>query len=195
MLQGGHLHPATHDVPIADEREIANGFRYLLETHGRKSVAPWFTDSVTTAMHRIESSPGTLYSTVNGETEARTIMVSLNLEYVGPGESVPNDGFKSYTSTPLGPIAIEGYTYAIGISFGANRDSVRIVDGTYLKVSADTTSLSIVRNGVSILEIPLQEASIPQQPVSDSVAPRCPTRHCVSQPGTVMLPHLPTSRA
>ena len=94
ILQGGHLHRATHDVPIADEREIASGLRYLLETHGRESVAPWFTDSVTTAMHRIESSPGTLYSTVGGEAEARTIMVSLNLEYVGPGESVPNDGFQ-----------------------------------------------------------------------------------------------------
>jgi hypothetical protein len=148
LLQGGHLRPATHDVPLADRREIGDGFRYLLETHGRESVAPWFNDSIATIMH----------SVVGGEMEARAIMANLNLEYVGPGASLANNDFKYYTSTPLRPIAIEGYSYAIRLSFPALRDSVQIVDGTYLKVSADTTALRVVRDGVSILEIPLQEA-------------------------------------
>ncbi|MFI5248749.1 MAG: DUF4153 domain-containing protein [Gemmatimonadales bacterium] len=170
ILQDGHLHPATHDVPIADEREIASGFRYLLETHAREPVAPWLTDSVTTALHGTDSVPATRHTmvvaskgeartiAVGGGADARAIMAKLNLEYVAPGDSVPNTGFKSYSSKPLGPIAIDGYTYAIRFAFGANRDSVRIMDGTYLEVSTDTTALNVVRNGVSILELPLQDA-------------------------------------
>jgi Domain of unknown function (DUF4153) len=148
LLQDGHLHPATHDVSFADQREISNGFRYLLETHGRAPVAPWFTDSITTIMHRV----------VGSDMEARAIMANLHLEYVGPGESLTNADFKYYTSTPLRPIAIEGYSYAVRLSFPTLRDSVQIVDGTYLKVSTDTAALIVVRDGVSILVIPLQEA-------------------------------------
>jgi hypothetical protein len=158
ILRDGHLHRATHDVPVADEREIASGLRYLLETHGRESIAPWLTDSITTAVHGTDSIAGNTNSAVGGDAEARAIMANLNLEYLERGESVPYAGFKSYTSKPLGSIAIEGYTYAIRFAFGANRDSVQIVDGTWLEVSADTSSLSVMRNGVSILEIPLQEA-------------------------------------
>jgi hypothetical protein len=174
LLLGGHLRPATHDVPFADTREISNGFRYLLETHGRKPVASWLTDSMSATMHR-DSIRAAVNSVVDGEVEARTIMANLHLEYVGPGASLANDDLKYYTATPLLPIAIEGYSYAIRLSFPALRDSVQIVDGTYLKVSADTTALRVVRDGVPVLEIPLQEAL-------DSAAAR-------GQAGRPSIPH------
>ena len=191
ILQGGHLHRATHDVPIADEREIASGLRYLLETHGRESVAPWFTDSVTTAIHRTDSSPGTLYSMVGGKAEARTIMVSLNLEYVGPGESVRTRAsnrtrLNRSARLPLKaiPTPSDLRSAPTGIPCGFGRDLSRGVN-RYDRAE-------FVRNGVPILESRCRKPSIPQQPVSDSVAPRCPIRHCVSQPETATSPRLPT---
>jgi hypothetical protein len=66
--------------------------------------------------------------------------------------------FRTYSAAPLPPIAIDGYSYAIRISLRSTRDSVRITDGTYLKLSPDTTALRVARDGISIIEIPLQEA-------------------------------------
>ena len=66
--------------------------------------------------------------------------------------------FRSYNSAPLAPIPIDGYSYAVRMSLRSMRDSVRIVDGTYLKLSPDTTALRVTHDGISIIEIPLQEA-------------------------------------
>jgi hypothetical protein len=148
LLQAGHLHRSTHDVPAADERAIGSGFRYLLETHSLASVATWFTDSIRANTTSVEY----------GEPEVRAILSSLGLEYVEPGRYSANDHYGTFTAARLPPIAIDGYSYAIQMSFRSMRDSLRIVDGTYLKLSADTTALRVARDGISILEIPLQEA-------------------------------------
>jgi hypothetical protein len=92
---------------------------------------------------------------VHGEYDARTIMKKLGLEYVSPGANATEPSFEQYSRGPLPPIAIDGYSYAIHISLRPTRDSVKIVGGAYLKVSADTTVLHVTRAGVSILEIPL----------------------------------------
>lgn len=167
LLQGGHLRPATHDVSVADEREISGGFQYLLETHGRVSVASWFTDSITPAVQTGTSTQTavvggnttvTTHTVAGADAEARTIMTRLNLEYVGPREYRLNNEFRNFSAAPLPPIAIDGYSYAIRMSLRSMRDSVRIMDGTYLKLSTDTTALRVARDGISIIEIPLQEA-------------------------------------
>jgi Domain of unknown function (DUF4153) len=148
LLQAGHLHRSTHDVPGADERAISSGFRYLLETHSLASVATWFTDSIRANTQSAEY----------GETEVRAILSSLGLEYVEPGQYWANDHYGTFNAPRLPAIAIDGYGYAIQMSVRSMRDSLRIVDGTYLTLSADTTALRVARDGISILEIPLQEA-------------------------------------
>ena len=170
LLQNGHLRRATHDVSAADEHEIGSGFRYLLETHGRASVASWFTDSSRAATQTgVVTEPSVMrgdtttstHSVVNANAEAHTIMTELDLDYPESGRRGVyrvNNEFRSYVAAPPPPIAIGGYSYAIRMSFHSMRDSVRIVDGTYLKLSSDTTALSVARDGVPILEIPLQEA-------------------------------------
>jgi Domain of unknown function (DUF4153) len=168
LLQNGHLHPATHDVSFADEREISSGFHYLLETHGSSSVASWLTDSIRPAAHSGASpDTGVLDNATqvrtqqivsNVPSDAATIMHRLNLEYVEPGNTSPDVYYGTFNAAPLPPIAIGGYSYAIQMSVQSLRDSLRIVDGTYLKLSTDTTALRITRDGVPILEIPLQEA-------------------------------------
>jgi hypothetical protein len=167
LLQNGHLHPAPRDVSFADEREISSGFHYLLETHGSSSIASWFTDSVRPATRSGASTDTvldsatmvrTLESLASVTSDAATIMHRLNLEYVEPGTNSPTDHYGTFNAAPLPSIAIDGYSYAIQMSVQSLRDSLRIVDGTYLKLSADTTALRIARDGVSILEIPLQEA-------------------------------------
>ena len=109
LLQGGHLHPATHVVSVADEREIGNGFRYLLETHGRDPVASWFTDSIMAAIHG-DSVVATRQGMVGGDAEAHAIMAKLNLDFVERGAYPANDEFGSYNSMLRPPIAIDGYT-------------------------------------------------------------------------------------
>jgi len=168
LLRDGHLRPATHDVSLADEREISSGFHYLLETDGRASVSSWFTDSVRPDAHagaitdtgvlgnaaKVRTQP----IVVGVEPDAATIMTKLHLEYVEPGAYRPSTEFRNYNSAPLAPVPIDGYSYAVRMSLRSMRDSVRIVDGTYLKWSPDTTALRVTREGASILEIPLQEA-------------------------------------
>jgi hypothetical protein len=176
LLRDGHLRPATHDVSLADEREISSGFHYLLETHGRESVSSWFTDSIRPAGNTgtVPSGDGpytitdtavirgnttvTTRNVINAEAEAASIMTNLHLEYVAPGAYRLSTEFRSYNSAPLAPIPIDGYSYAVRMSLRSMRDSVRIVDGTYLKLSPDTTALRVTHDGISIIEIPLQEA-------------------------------------
>jgi hypothetical protein len=159
LLAGGVLRPATGEVPLADRREISGGFRYLLETHGASALAPWLSDS-------LKQTLGLSRSTSNrrgSEFGARVIMTSLNLDYVSTWEGGPGEYF-NYSARPVTEAqSIEGYGYALRLSSGNARDSLKVTGGTFLRLARDSSGLQVTRDGEVLLDVPLQ-------PLVDSAA-------------------------
>ena len=151
LLTQGRLIRSTRDVPVADRTEISGGLRYLLETHGPGTIAPWLTDSVARAL-------GTSHAPFTrgaGDADARTVMQSINVEYAVAGPPGSTGYFSYYVPPPRGPIAIDGYQYAIRLSYWVARDSLKITDHTYLRLASDSARLLVSRDGAQILEVPL----------------------------------------
>jgi hypothetical protein len=149
LLANNALQPATHDVSFADRKEISSGLRYLLETHGAGTIAPWIGDSLKNAF-RVGGADAA------GEPRARAIMTALHLEYVTPWEG-ERDEYFSYYATGVGdPIAIAGFTQAMRIKFQAVRDTFRISGATYVRLGPDTLALRVERNGALLVELPLR---------------------------------------
>ena len=154
LLQNGHLRGTTREVSVADRREISGALRYLLGTHGREAIASWLSDSLTRALGTSGAAPTEL----SGNSEARAIMASLNIDYVGAGAGIEGRYFSYYSSLQPGPVAVAGYTYALRLSYVAMRDSVKIADRTFVRVSADSTALYVVQDGAILFAISLKDA-------------------------------------
>jgi hypothetical protein len=154
LLQNGHLRRTTREVSVGDRREISGALRYLLTTHGREAIAAWLSDSLSRALGTKGAAPTQL----SGNAEARAIMASLDIDYVGAGAGAEGEYFSYYSSLQPGPISIAGYTYSLRLSRAAMRDSVKIADRTFVRVSADSTALHVVRDGATILAISLRDA-------------------------------------
>jgi hypothetical protein len=154
LLQNGHLRRTTREVSLADRREISGTLRYLLATHGREVIASWLFDSLTRTLGTRGAAPTQLI----GDAEARAIMASLNIDYVGAGAGAEGEYFSYYSPLPPGPISIAGYTYELRLSRAAMRDSVKIANRTFVRVSADSTALHVVRDGAMILSVSLKDA-------------------------------------
>jgi len=152
LLAGGALRRAARDVPLADRREISGALRYLLETHGASAIGVWLSDSLkhTLAISR------SAFTWRSGESGARAIMTSLNLEYVPKREAPSGDHF-TYSARPAAEAqSIRGYAYALPLSIGNLRDSLRVRGGTYVRLGSDSMSLRVTRDGVELLDIPLR---------------------------------------
>jgi hypothetical protein len=90
-------------------------------------------------------------------------MASLNLEYVTPWEA-PSGQYFSYHAAPTPEaLPIGGYAYALRFLASSARDSLKVTDGTFLRLASDSMSLRVARNGDLLFDIPLQ-------PVVDSGA-------------------------
>jgi hypothetical protein len=83
-------------------------------------------------------------------------MTSLNLEYVPEWEASPNQHFSYYAGPGAEAMYIGGYTHTLRFSIGSVRDSLRITDGTFFRLTSDSTSLQVVRRGAVLFDIPLQ---------------------------------------
>jgi len=146
VLERGHIHVVARDVPLRDRREISGTLHYLLESHGAAAIGAWLPDSVRKLLPVAPQRYGS-------EGEARTVMAALNIEYIAPGASADADDYFSFTTgSPRDAIAIDGYTYALRLSYW-NRN---VGDAYMLRWAADSSSLELSRGGRVTLAIPLQ---------------------------------------
>ena len=150
LLADGVARPAgggggVREVPFADRKEMSAVLRYLIKTHGPKSVATWFGGSL----------PRTVSVAV--EPRVRAIMAHLGVAYVAPWERESRDESFNYRSGfHQDPIAIDGYSYAVHVTNQVLSDSVRIEAGTFLSFVKARAALLVARGGEPLLEIPLQ---------------------------------------
>ncbi|HUK22290.1 MAG TPA: DUF4153 domain-containing protein [Gemmatimonadales bacterium] len=149
LLANDTLVPATREVSFDDRRELSAGFRYLLETHGRRSIERWLTDS----LKRVVARGG------KGEPAAQALLGAIHVDYVNRGQSNQGRYFGFYAQQPAEALAITGYDYAMAVSLWRVRDSLRIAGTTFVKLGADSMSLRVVRDGGLLLEIPLASAA------------------------------------
>jgi hypothetical protein len=149
VLEDGRLRPGSHDVPLRDRREISGALHYLLESHGSAALGAWLPDSTRKVLPAAPSRFG-------AEGEAKTVMAALNLEYVSPGGYAANgDYFNFVTGSPRDAIAIDGYGFAVRLSYWNPNDSLKVGDYT-LRWAADSSGLELSRGGRAALTIPLQ---------------------------------------
>jgi hypothetical protein len=150
VIDDGHLRTAAHDVPLRDRREISGTLHYLLESHGARAIGTWLPDSVRKLLPVAPSRYGS-------EGEARTVMAALHIEYIPPGAtSDAGDYFSFTTGSPRDAIAIDGYTYALRLSYWNQNDSLKVGNDYLLRWAADSSSLELARGGRAVLTIPLQ---------------------------------------
>ncbi len=153
LLEGGHLQRSGRTMSLEDHREISGTLRYLLESHGRGAIGAWLPDSV---RNLLPASP----QRFGGETETKTVMAALNVQYV-EASALPRVGdyFNLITVSSHDAIAIDGYSYAVDLSYWNQRDSVKVGEEYVLRWSADSSALELTRNGQVALVIPLQAAA------------------------------------
>jgi len=154
MLANGTLRPPAGEVSFTERKEMSGGFRYLLETHGDGAIAGWLTDSLRQALV-IGVSRG---ARASGEPRARAIMTALRLGYVTPWEGEGRGGgyFYFYANGVAEPIEIAGYTHATRLSLAALHDSLRLAEGTFVRLGGDSASLRVTRNGALLIDVPLR---------------------------------------
>ncbi len=173
MLANGKLVAPTRDVPFEDRRELSAGFRYLLATHGRPSIARWLTDS---QQHLLAKSG-------KGEAAAQTLLAALHVGYVFDFEMNRGADFGYYAQTPSEALPIAGYDYALQVSLWKLKDSVRVADSTFVKLGPDSLSVRLVRDGVPLLDIPLAAVAEPAAAGPGRAGPRPVLRIAAGGPG------------
>lgn len=147
MLADGTLRPATRAVPDSDATTIHSGLRYLLQTHGRRAVDPWLTDSL-----RARVNPGGSYA--SAEAATRALMTAINVSYAAARRAEEGTfGFSTRRETVV--VDIAGYREAIVFSLERGRDSTATAGDVALRISADSTALAITRNNSPVLTVPL----------------------------------------
>lgn len=78
LVTEGRARPATGAVPFEDRREMSAGLRYLIQTHGAGSVAPWFGDSLA----QVDAAVRRRGPSRAADDRARMLMGHLGLEYI-----------------------------------------------------------------------------------------------------------------
>jgi Domain of unknown function (DUF4153) len=154
LLVDGTLRPASQLVSRDDRREIFSILRFLTERRADTELARWLTSAQRDTIAALRANrPGT-----EGDAEARALLASLDLEYVAPGDT-SLDEMVDYSAVSLpNPMPIDGYAFEVHLGYEIQRDSIEITSGTYAKLAADSSAITIVRGGELLLAIPFETA-------------------------------------
>jgi hypothetical protein len=172
LLVNDRLQRSTRSVPDSDRVAISAGFRYMIGTHGVQPVSAWLSDSLRRVFDGRK--PTTMASYSNREDDARAVMASINVEYVTVMRTATTGGGGSvYFVAPSLPVAtpIAGYQYALHVNLRPTADSVRIDDRTMLRLSANDATLHLLRDGASVLDVPLQPAVDSERTAAQATVP------------------------
>jgi hypothetical protein len=150
LLANGELRPAPAPSAVSDSdaTAIRAGLRYLIETHGRRSVDRWIGDRLRTRLSPIRG------GNAGAESATVAIMRALN---VRPEPSYRGrTGMFSYSVRRQSrSVDIAGYRYAIQLTGSNWRDSIVVTDSIVLRGSADSTALVVTRGATTVLNISL----------------------------------------
>lgn len=153
MLAEGRLSPATRAVSDSDATAIRSGLRYLLESHGTSSVDHWMSDSLRSRVAQLRGG-----SSRNAEGATRAIVNALNVPYLVAGRGGAPGRFSFSVRRQSTVTSVAGYTHAIDLSLSPGTDSVAVMPGVALRLSADSTALVVTRGGIATLTLSLLPA-------------------------------------
>ncbi|MDH4351074.1 MAG: DUF4153 domain-containing protein, partial [Gemmatimonadota bacterium] len=148
MLTEERIVPAVTEVAVEDRREIEAILTYLLRTHGLRSVAGWFPDSV-------RSGRGPLADGRPRQAAGRAARGVMALLALTPAEPESNirGGFR-YTARPSPvPLAIGDYRGLVRVDEWSARDP----SAAGWSVRGDTAGPALViwQDGVAVISFPL----------------------------------------
>ncbi len=148
VLAGGHVRRAAADLGPAERRALSGAVRYLVATHGSRSLTPLLGDSFTARVivpaDRASTSP---------DDRARAIVAALGVSYVAKEESPGAAGtWFAYTAEDEA-VPIAGYDLLLAIRRvppAAGRDGRPAA----VLVRA-ARSVRVLRSGTVLLDLPL----------------------------------------
>ena len=149
VLAGGHVRRAAADFAADDRKALSGAVRYLVATHGSRSLAPLLGDSFTAKVIR----PAEL-SDADPDGRARAIVEALGVRYVTRwGETGSAGKWFAYSSDDREPTPLAGYDLLVAIRTirpNAARDS-----GLVAFLVRNARSVRILRSGQPLLDVPL----------------------------------------
>lgn len=150
----GTLRTSSKNVSDTTRRNIREHFEYLFKRYG-EGVA---TSLLSEPIRRELAKDTTKGNWQRAESQTRIITSYANIEYIRSWErgtmQLPNS-FRYYAKPQLESVNIKGYTYRIILSSLTTKDSAKIVDRFFVKLSGDSTSLVILREETVVLSLPL----------------------------------------
>ena len=155
LLDGRIVASAADTAPFEVRREISATLRYLVETHGIRSL-----DDVSPELRlAAEAADTTLDRRVRSDDETARVVVenALGLAYVNRFETSPEDYVNFYADMNGRPVPLEGYDVLVRIEL-ARSDTTRVPirgDTVAIAVSARPATLHIMHAGQDLASVPL----------------------------------------
>lgn len=149
MIVDGRARSATAPVSMEDRREVSGAVRYLLTTHGSRSLRPLLGEAVTAEADTLPA--------WRADESAEAILGRLGIRYVPRWAGPDADHFFVTSGGTPEPLAVTGYDWLLrgdlryGFEMIADGDTLRIVPGDGLLV------ITVQRNGESLITADLSE--------------------------------------
>jgi hypothetical protein len=155
LLDGRIVASAADTAPFEVRREISATLRYLVETHGIRSL-----DDVSPELRlAAEAADTTVDRRVRSDDEITRVVVenALGLAYVNRFEASPEDYVNFYAVMNGRTVPLEGYDVLVRIEL-ARADTTRVPirgDTVAIAVSARPATLHIMHAGQDLASVPL----------------------------------------
>jgi hypothetical protein len=154
LLQGGKLQRATTPLSREDQQEISETFKYLIHAHGLESIGPMLADALHDSLTKSHVGRGNWYA----DSDVQAIMKSMNIDYLTAAGRAFGEYFGYYAQAIPRATPIHDFDLAVDINGWPMRDSVQLTDSITMRLTKDSTGISLTRMGAPILTISLTAA-------------------------------------
>jgi len=166
LLTGGELRTAASPVAFEDRKEISATVRYLVSTHGPRSLG-----RVSRDMAAVADSVARADSLVAAQDEpiARAVMDRLGVEYVNRYEAVPENWLNYYANNVGVAVPVAGYDYVLRTNL-IQRTAVEVAGDSLILEFTPSPPVMTVRRGATALVMPLGELLVRARQSMDEMA-------------------------
>jgi len=150
MLVDGTVRRPAREVTVEDQAEISAVLRYLIQTHGTGSIAPWFADP---SARRAVVAAGVRGRESNEATDqwGGIVATRMGVPYVLRTSGQLGTRHFSYIATEAGALPLRGYDYLVAIG-----DSITGADSSFAATwSRRPFAVQVLRQADTLLVVPL----------------------------------------
>jgi hypothetical protein len=140
----------AREVTVEDQAEISAVLRYLIQTHGTGSIAPWFADPTA---RRAVAAAGVRGRESNEATDqwGGIVATRMGVPYVLRTSGQLGTRHFSYIATEAGALPLRGYDYLVAIG-----DSITGADSSFAATwSRRPFAVQVLRQADTLLVVPL----------------------------------------